>query len=195
MLGLSTAKTAIAGAVYPFSTPSRLTVRDGATMHIDNNGKLTLRNGSTVYVENSASLLAEPDSRIQVERGSRLSVKTQVMADALRTYGQLVLMSGGQLEIRDTNTVITGARAASQPIIEVYPNPAPTLVFRLVEATNDATYQYRVLNAYGQAVRTATATGEKMAAGLQVVGLPTGPYILEVQAPDGTRSLQRAEVR
>ena len=131
MLGLSTAKTAIAGAVYPFSTPSRLTVRDGATMHIDNNGKLTLRNGSTVYVENSASLLAEPDSRIQVERGSRLSVKTQVMADALRTYGQLVLMSGGQLEIRDTNTVITGARAASQPILEVYPNPAPTLVFRL----------------------------------------------------------------
>ncbi len=187
--------TAIAGAVYPFSTPSRLTVRDGATLHIDDNGKLTLRNGSTVYVENSANLLADPDGRIQVERGSRLSVKTQAMADALRAYGQLALMSGGQLEIRDTNTVITGARVANPLALEVYPNPAAILMFRLAEATNDATYQYRVLNAYGQAVRTATVTGEKLVTGVQLTGLPAGPYLLDVQASDGTRSVQRAEVR
>lgn len=182
--------------ISPFVNPTRLTVRNGATLRIEDLGKITLRTGSTLYVEDNGTLFSQPDGRIQVQRGCRVSVKTQAMADALRASGQLILMPGGQLEIRDPNVVITGRAAVVQPVLEIYPNPTTTLAFRLLEAKDNATYRYRVLNAYGQVVHTATVPTDALATGVQFTGLPAGPYLVEVQNVDGsTRTAQQVEVR
>lgn len=183
------------GLVTDFVNPTVLTVRNGATVHVENTGRISLRPGTTLYVDDNGSLVADPNAQILVQRGALVNVKTQALANALRTTNQLVLLSGGQLRIRDTNVTTTG-RQAAPPSLEVYPNPSAILGFRLVDAEPSATYHYRVLNAYGQALRTGSSTGTGLATGMQLNALPAGPYLVEVQASDGSnRTVQRAEVR
>nr|WP_262895757.1 T9SS type A sorting domain-containing protein [Hymenobacter ruricola] len=99
------------------------------------------------------------------------------------------------MEIRDAGTVITGLRATVPPVL-VFPNPSTAMHFAAPEATGAGSYRYRVLNAFGQVVRTAQASGEALQAGITLEGLPAGSYLLEVQAAAGTsRVIKHVEVR
>jgi hypothetical protein len=178
-----------------FVNPTRVTIANGATLHMNDYSRILVRRSTVLYVGDAGSLLADPLARIQVERDGMVSVKTQAEADALRANGQLWLLAGGKLEIRDPNIIITGKQLAT-PTVDLYPNPGTEINFRVLDTTPATTYRYRVLNSFGQVVRSATFTNAEAENGLRLMGLPSGPYLVEVQdAAGNTRSVKRAEIR
>lgn len=132
-------------------------------------------------------------AHIRVEGGGLLSVQTQLEADALQAYGQLQLLPGGQLEVRETGVVLTGRPA---PKLDLYPNPTndQQVRFTLREEAGPAKelYHYRLLTQQGLAVRRGQcATAEGFTT---LTGLPAGTYILELTGPRGQRLTRRVQV-
>ncbi|GAA4378785.1 T9SS type A sorting domain-containing protein [Hymenobacter koreensis] len=180
-------------AAGDFINPTRLTCRNGATVHVERISQIVLGAGSTFYVEDHGQLVIDEEGRVTVENEALLSVPTQAMADELTRYGQLELQRGGRLEIRDRGVVIVGRNAGASLTLNTYPNPASArqVVFELRGAGAGTPYQYRVLNAYGRPVRAGRCSGAEAARGVTVPDVPAGAYLLEVLSADGRQRVTR----
>ena len=126
-----------------------------------------------------------------IDIGGWFNTYFQLEADALQAFGQLQLLPGGQLEVRDTGVVLTGRPA---PKLELYPNPTngQQIGFTLSEDAGLAKeqYRYRLLTQQGRCVQQ----GRCAKGSTSLTGVPAGSYLLELTGSAGQHLTRRVLV-
>jgi hypothetical protein len=172
-----------------FVNPTNVRVAKYALVNLEAQAFLELAGKETLlYVEDEATIRVKPGGKVTIKEGATLSLNKRTDLDDGGTA--LVMEPGSQLIIRSTGTVIYGRGVAQ---LAVYPNPATQSVrFALAQSSPEIRWHYRLLNVYGQVLRSGVLSGTEQ----ELTGVPAGQYVLEATSDAGNQRLsKRLEIR